>query len=193
MGYTENILIRKAQRGSKEAFRELVVKYDLQVLRMAMSYRNSEEDAQDIYQEVFLRVYKNLGSFKFNSEFSTWLFRITTNVCISYYDKKKRRSHDSLDSPIIIGEEEVGKVSDLISGDDNTSEHAERNEMKESIREAMNELPEKQRMAFGLKYIEGYKIKEIAEMMDSKEGTIKRYLFTSVRKMQEKLKNLIEH
>ena len=83
----------------------------------AYSFRNSEEDAKDIYQEVFLRVFRSLKGFKFNSEFSTWLFRITTNVCITYQRKKTRHIHDSLDREISHNEDESAKLSDVISGE----------------------------------------------------------------------------
>ena len=94
---TDNQLIKKVQAGDNSAFETLVCRYDRHVLNIASSFRNSEDDAKDIYQEVFLRVYKGLNNFQFRSEFATWLFRITTNVCITFDNKKKRYQIDSID------------------------------------------------------------------------------------------------
>ncbi|KAA0265362.1 MAG: sigma-70 family RNA polymerase sigma factor, partial [Chlorobiota bacterium] len=91
-------LIEMAAKGDRSAFESLVKKYDRKVISLALKYTRSEEDAKDIYQEVFLRVWKSLPGFGFKSEFSTWLFRIATNVCLTYVDRaKKHRSEDVLE------------------------------------------------------------------------------------------------
>ena len=81
-------LIKNAQDGDMGAFEQLLYRYDRHVLNIAYSFRNNEDDAKDIYQEVFIRVHKGLKNFQFKSEFSTWLYRITTNVCISFKRKQ---------------------------------------------------------------------------------------------------------
>ena len=83
MALSDNELIINANNGDVMALEELIYRYDKMVLRLAMKYTGDSDDAKDIYQEVFIRVYKNLSRFQFKSEFSTWLFRITSNVCIS--------------------------------------------------------------------------------------------------------------
>ncbi|MCF8243309.1 MAG: sigma-70 family RNA polymerase sigma factor [Melioribacteraceae bacterium] len=188
----DNQLILQAQKGSMEAFEKLVYKYDRHVLNIAHSFRNNEDDAKDIYQEVFMRVYKGLQNFRFRSEFSTWLYRITTNVCITFQTRKKRHSHDSIDREIGFDESDSAKMSDMIAGDSSTDEDIFRSELAAQINTALDKLPPQQKMAFTLKYYDGYKIKEIAEMMNCAEGTIKRYLFTATNKMKFDLKNLIE-
>lgn len=184
-------LITKAQKGDMQAFEQLIKVYDKQVMNIAFSYRNNEEDAKDIYQEVFIRVFKGLKNFKFNSEFSTWLFHIATNVCITYHNKKSRHNHDSIDSEISISSDESVKLSDLIKGEDETDRSAIQSDLSRHINNAMNELPAQQKMVFALKHYEGYKIMEIAEMMNCAEGTVKRYLFTATNKMRDKLKGLM--
>ena len=91
MEIPEKELIIKAQQGDQIAFEELIYNYDRSVLSIAMKYVGDSDDAKDIYQEVFIRVFRGLKKFEFRSEFSTWLFRITTNVCLTYKTKKKEQ------------------------------------------------------------------------------------------------------
>lgn len=185
-------LIKRAQQGDQLAFEQLVYRYDRQVINIAMSFRNDEEDANDIYQEVFIRVFRGLKNFKFKSEFSTWLFRITTNVCISYKTKKSRNTHRSLNEQISKDEDDLTTRADLLESDSSVQEETEMNENQIYINKALEKLPAQQKMAFTLKYFDGYKIKEIAKMMQCAEGTVKRYLFNASSKMREQLKGVIE-
>src|ERR1700709_2925311 len=88
-------LIRAAQRGDQDAFEQLVRAYDQRVLKLAMNLLRSPEDARDVYQEAFLRVYKNLHSFRFDCSFHTWLYRIVTNICLDHLRKRKVRREES--------------------------------------------------------------------------------------------------
>src|ERR1700709_1601613 len=88
-------LIRAAQQGDQDAFGQLVRAYDQSVLRLAMNLLRSPEDAQDVYQEAFLRVYRNLNSFRFDCSFHTWLYRIVTNLCLDHMRKRKVRKEES--------------------------------------------------------------------------------------------------
>src|ERR1700759_839946 len=87
-------LIRAAQRGDQDAFEQLVRAYDQSVLRLAMNLLRSPEDAHDVYQEAFLRVYRNLHSFRFDCSFHTWLYRIVTNLCLDHMRKRKVRKEE---------------------------------------------------------------------------------------------------
>src|SRR5438105_15886391 len=87
-------LIRAAQRGDQDAFEQLVRAYDQSVLGLAMNLLRSPEDARDAYQEAFLRVYKNIHSFRFDCSFYTWLYRIVTNVCLDHLRKRKIRKEE---------------------------------------------------------------------------------------------------
>src|SRR3954469_3235926 len=88
-------LIRAAQRGDQDAFEQFVRMYDQNVLRLAMNLLRSPEDARDVYQEAFLRVYRNLHSFRFDCSFHTWLYRIVTNLCLDQLRKRKVRKEES--------------------------------------------------------------------------------------------------
>ncbi len=87
-------LIRAAQRGDQDAFEQLVRAYDQSVLRLAMNLLRSPEDARDVYQEAFLRVYRNLHTFRFDCSFHTWLYRIVTNICLDQLRKRKVRKEE---------------------------------------------------------------------------------------------------
>ena len=93
--YDEAALIRAAQAGDQYAFERLVQAYDQNVLRLAMNLLRSQEDASDIYQEAFLRVYRNLHNFRFDCSFHTWLYRIVTNLCLDHLRKRKVRKEES--------------------------------------------------------------------------------------------------
>src|ERR1700716_2669272 len=88
-------LIRAAQAGDQDAFEQLVRIYDQSVLRLAMNMLRSPEDARDVYQEAFLRVYKNLNNFRFDCSFHTWLYRIVTNLCLDQMRKRKVRREEN--------------------------------------------------------------------------------------------------
>lgn len=183
MHLTENELILKAQRGDDLAFEALIYRYDKMVLRLALKYTANPDDAKDIYQEVFIRVYKNLSGFQFKSEFSTWLFKITTNMCITYKRKQNRFNQITIDA-----DDEASPISQISGSEDLTPEViTEKAEFEIKINKALESLSPNQKMSFLLKHYEGYKIKEIAEIMNCKEGTIKKYLFDAVRKLQLKL------
>src|SRR6201990_1781700 len=88
-------LIRAAQAGDQDAFEQLVRTYDQSVLRLAMNLLRSPEDARDVYQEAFLRVYRNLDSFRFDCSFHTWLYRIVTNICLDQLRRRKGRKEEA--------------------------------------------------------------------------------------------------
>lgn len=177
-------LIKQAQGGNMSAFEQLVHRYDRQVLNIAASFRNSSDDAKDIYQEVFMRVYKGLKNFQSKSEFSTWLYRITTNVCISFHASKSKHTHQSINNEI---GEEGDTLAEMIPSESKTDEMVLSGDISKHLNKAMDNLSGQQKMVVNLKFYHGYKIKEIAEMMNCNEGTVKRYLFNATNKMKEQL------
>lgn len=185
MPLSDNELIINIIKGNSSMFEELVYRYDRKVLSLAMKYAQNEDDAKDIYQEVFIRVFRGLKNFKFKSEFSTWLFRITTNACITYKLKQNKRQLISINQ-----ENENGEQYDIPSDSNESSpqNYSEDLEVSDNIKEALEQLPPRQKMIFILKHYEGYKIREIAEMMDIGEGTVKKYLFEAVHRLRELLK-----
>src|ERR1700727_1074445 len=91
----DTMLIREAQRGNRAAFEELVRHYDQPVLRLALHLTGTEQDAQDVFQDAFLKAYKNIGNFRFECSFYTWIYRIVTNLCLDHLRKKNVRKEDA--------------------------------------------------------------------------------------------------
>lgn len=178
-------LIKLARTGDAMAFEELVCRYDRQVLSLAMSYCSDEDDAKDIYQEVFIRVYRALPKFEFKSQFATWLYRIVVNVCLTHQNRGRNRSFVSLDAE---REDEEGPVDTFLVDRTGADEALINAEISGHIQEAMAALSPQQRMVFSLRHFEGFKLKEIASMMDCAEGTVKKYLFTATERLRDRLK-----
>jgi len=182
-------LIMQTQRGNMDAFEQLVQRYDKRVLTIAAGYVNSSDDAKDIYQEVFIRVYKGLSKFQYKSEFSTWLFRITTNVCLSHRMRGRRHTHTSLDQEVNDEDGQPHALKETLT--DNTAADQQTHDAEISMRveQALKTLSPRQKMVFSLKHYEGYKLKEIAEMMKCSEGTVKKYLFEATARLRKQLKD----
>lgn len=183
----DNELIERFSKGDMMSFDELVSRYDKKVLATTFRYFHNSDDAKDAYQEIFIRVYKGLRNFEYRSSFSTWLYRIATNVCLTM---KSGNAVTSRTVRFSSGEEEDSSSVNINSlpGEMPSMDSAQRKETSEKISEAVSRLTPKQKMAFVLKHYEGYKIREIAEMMNAKEGTIKKYLFEAVNRLRESLK-----
>ena len=182
-------LIMQTQRGNMDAFEQLVQRYDKRVLTIAAGYVNSSDDAKDIYQEVFIRVYKGLSKFQYKSEFSTWLFRITTNVCLSHRMRGRRHTHTSLDQEVNDEDGQPHALKETLT--DNTAADQQTHDAEISMRveQALKTLSPRQKMVFSLKHYEGYKLKEIAEMMKCSDGTVKKYLFEATARLRKQLKD----
>jgi RNA polymerase sigma-70 factor (ECF subfamily) len=183
-------LVRKAQQGDILAFEQLVFRHDKKVLSIAARYVTSADDAKDIYQEVFLRVYRGLKRFRFKSEFSTWVHRITVNVCLTHRSRRRRTMQSLLllDDRNEEDAEAHGEIRDPAGGPDHQAVNAD---ISSSIEKALVSLSPKQKLVFTLRHFEGYKMNEIAVMMNCMEGTVKRYLFTATRRMRDQLKDTI--
>jgi RNA polymerase sigma-70 factor (ECF subfamily) len=185
----ENYLILNAQKGDAAAFEELIYRYDKNVLSIALKFVKNSDDAKDIYQEVFLRVFRGLKNFKFKSEFSTWLFRVTTNVCLTYKQKQKKYSYIAIDND---NEESSENFSSFEDENSFTPDKIlNDSEITRQVNKALDNLSSRQKMVFILKHYEGYKIKEIAEIVGIGEGTVKKYLFEAVHKLRDQLQGLL--
>ena len=180
-------LIQQTLRGNEAAFASLVHRYDRQVLGIVARYTQCADDAKDLYQDIFIRVYRGLPKFKFRSEFSTWIFRITTNVCLDYRAKKK----NELKHVLRHDDEALLPVSNHLPATRDTDNAIRSRELASEITDAIGMLPPQQRMVFLLKHYEGMKLKDIASAMHCAEGTVKKYLFTAVRRLREELKDVI--
>src|SRR5205807_29467 len=167
----DSVLIREAQRGNRAAFEELVRQYDQAVLRLALRLTASEHDAQDIYQEAFLKAYRNLGSFRFECSFYTWIYRIVTNLCLDHIRKRNVRKEDA---PVV--KDSDGDEYSIIDQVKDARAHANpehdlmRRELGGKINHALGKLTPRERMVFELKHYQGLKLRTIGEMLNTKIG-----------------------
>jgi RNA polymerase sigma-70 factor, ECF subfamily len=184
----DTLLIREAQRGNTAAFEELVQQYDRAVLRLAIHLTGSKEDAQDIYQDAFLRAYINLPSFRFECSFYTWIYRIVTNLCLDHLRKKNSRGREVTTIVSQDGEEEevVNRVSDQRPGASPERSLVGR-ELRRCILHALGRLSSRERMVFELKHYQGLKLRTVADLLDTTEGTIKNTLYRATQKLRNQL------
>jgi RNA polymerase sigma-70 factor (ECF subfamily) len=187
----DSVLIREAQRGNRGAFEELVRQYDHQVLRLALHLTGSEQDAQDIYQEAFLKAYRNMGSFRFECSFYTWIYRIVTNLCLDHLRKRKVRKEEA---PVAVdGDGEEYSVLDQVA-DGRAGADPERDLMRREIGSrislALEKLSPRERMVFELKHYQGLKLRTIGEMLGTTEETAKNTLFRATQKLRAALADM---
>jgi len=184
----DTMLIREAQRGNRGAFEVLVRHYDQSVLRLAYHLTGSETDAQDIYQDAFLKAYKNLGSFRFECSFYTWIYRIVTNLCLDHLRKRNVRKEDAPVATDQSGEEYnlLEQVADGRAGAD-PERDLMRRELGNKIASALERLTPRERMVFELKHYHGLKLRTVGEMLNTTEETAKNTLFRATQKLRSAL------
>src|SRR5260370_26474831 len=142
----ERCIVAEAQAGNRSAFEELVRRYDRDVLRLALNLMKRPEDARDVYQEAFLKVYRNLHRFRFECSFYTWLYRIVTNLCLDHLRRRKSRREDPATVLDSRGDEMdlMANISDTRSMA-NPARELDRKRMGESINEALSKLTPRER------------------------------------------------
>ena len=173
------------------AFEQLVFRYDRQILSLALHYVNNPDDARDVYQEVFMRVFRALKGFRGESKFSTWLHKIATNVCLTHRVRSRRHKHESIDQGFETEDGETLTLADKLAHPSTTDRGAQDSEISQHVEQAMQRLSPQQRMVFTLRHYEGYKLKEIAEIMECAEGTVKKHLFLANERLREQLQELL--
>jgi len=180
----ESELIRAAQRGDERAFEQLVRLYDRNVLRMALNLLRSSEDANDIYQEAFLRVYKNLHSFRFDCSFHTWLYRIVTNLCLDALRKRKVRREES--TLVETSEGFLDRMDTLEEGRAHGDPQRQlmSRELHKKIQDVLVDLTPRERTVFEMRHYQGLRLKAIGEMLGTSEEAAKNCLFRATQKMR---------
>ena len=177
-------LIRAAQRGDQDAFEQLVRAYDQSVLRLAMNLLRSPEDARDVYQEAFLRVYRNLHSFRFDCSFHTWLYRIVTNICLDQLRKRQVRKEESAVVETPGGPVDRMDVFEEEAAHANPERTLWNRELKQRIENALHDLTPRERMVFELRHYQGLRLRNIGEMLGTTEEAAKNCLFRATQKMR---------
>ena len=180
----EASLIRAAQGGDQDAFEILVRSYDQNVLRIALNLLRSPEDAKDVYQEAFLRVFRNLHNFRFDCSFATWLYRIVTNICLDMLRKRKVRKEDSF-----VLQTGSGAVDLLESAPERRAEVDPQRQLlsgqvRARIELVLSGMTPRERMVFELRHYQGLRLRAIGEVLGTSEEAAKNCLFRATQKMR---------
>lgn len=179
-------LVKQTLQGDEGGFEKLVKKYQDKVYTLCYRYSGNDEDAYDLAQEAFIKAYRSLGTFKGSSRFGTWLYRITTNVCLDEIRRKKRRIQaQSLDQPV---EGADGEMTRIVL-DDTLSIDAlyEQQEQAQYIQSLLIQMKPEHRMVLLLKDIMEFSYEEIAQMLNISSGTIKSRLSRARELLRRKL------
>jgi RNA polymerase sigma-70 factor, ECF subfamily len=187
----ERVLVEQAQAGSRPAFEELVRRYDRDVLRLALNLMKRTEDARDVYQEAFLKVYRNLDRFRFECSFYTWLYRIVTNVCLDHLRRRQARPEDQAPELRPAHYEEGGTDFFERQREHRATLDPERRllgqEIKAKLAAAMERLSPRERIVFEMKHYQGLKLRAIGDALGTSEETVKNSLFRATRKLRSEL------
>lgn len=182
----EKRLAKLAQTGDTQAFAEIVELYKDKIFHLAYRMLSNRHEAEDVVQDTFLRVYRNLSRYDVNQKFSTWIYRIATNLCIDRL--RKRKPNYSLDAEM--NDQEGVDGYSMISSDDRTPEsYFLVSETQRLIHEAIETLPAKYKSVMVLRYLQDMSLQEISDVLDMPVTTIK----TRVHRGREFLRKKLEH
>ncbi len=185
MGQNEQLLLEKAKAGDIAAFEELIESYQKKIFNLAYRILGNYEDAGDMAQEALIRIFRSIASFKEQSSFSTWVYRITTNVCLDEIRKKKNKKVISLDEEIRMEDGEIKRQ--IMSDDIQPDAAAEIEELRTLVNGAINSLPEDQRLVITLRDIQGLSYDEISSVLNCPSGTVK----SRINRARQALKNIL--
>lgn len=185
MSNNEQLLIERSKNGDVSAFEMLIEAYQKKVFNLAYRIIGNYDDANDIAQEAFIRIFRSISGFRGQSSFSTWIYRITTNVCLDEIRKRKNKSVQYLDEDIQTDDGEMQRQ--IISDDPLPEEIAERKELRAVINDSLGELKEEYRIIITLRDIQGMSYEEIAKVLDCPTGTVK----SRINRARQALKNVL--
>ena len=187
----DSALVQRVLNGDKTAFDLIMSRYQTAIYNLAYRMVGNEEDAEDLMQETFLRAYAALHTFRQELRFSSWLYKIASNLCINWKSKRKL-----VTVSIEPKNEEMGEYFPFNGHEMKSSsfnfmtplEYYEAKLLQERLRQEILALPTHYRLAFTLRYIDVHTCREIAQIMDIPEGTVKTYLFRARNILKNKLK-----
>ena len=164
----ESEIIKQCQLGDVSAFKVIYETHHQSMLRVALRLLGNQQDAEDALQAAFLKLYRGIGRFRFQSKLSTYLYQILSRVCFDMLKSRKRRKTDELQEPLAV-------------------EHPQ-NDLKMQLEEAIASLPDRMRLCFVLFAVEGVKQEEIADIMDMSIGGVKSTVYHAKVKLRKYLK-----
>ena len=186
------VLVERAQDGDREAFGQLVERYQEKVYSICYGKLKDEQDAMDVSQDVFVKVFRYLENFNRESSFYTWLYRIAVNTSIDFLRKQSRQAQVDYDDTIKRDEDVEG--NDLLMPSRlgiNPDKAFGRKELREKMLEALESLSEKHRTILNLREVEGLSYKELAEVLDISKGTVMSRLYHARQYFQEALEDYL--
>lgn len=166
--------VRAFLRGERQAFDDLARAYRPRIFGICYRYTGRPEDAEDLTQEVLLRVYRGLGTFRAEARFSTWLYRVAANACSSWLASEAKRQKAPL-------------PEDVVDPSPTPLERLRRKETGARVRRAVAALPDRQRMTLVLRVYEELSLREVAEIMECPVGTVKANYFFALKNLRKKL------
>ena len=182
-----NKRIKQVLKGDQNAYADIVNLYQHKLYQVCYRMLGNKQEAEDIAQEAFIRAYINLHSYDQNRKFSTWLYRIATNLCIDRIRKKKPDYY--LDAEVA-GTDGLDMYSQIAAEDPLPDEAVEQMELQDRIQYEISRLPDKYRSVIVLKYIEELSLQEISEILDMPLGTVKTRIHRGREALRKQLNNL---
>ena len=180
---TDEELVARSRAGDLDSFNQLVVRWERPIYALAYRTLGREEDARDVVQEAFLRAYRGLKGFKGEAKFSSWLYRITLNLCRDWMRRERR-------APIVSvpeGTDPIELADDRASPAESVEDLVARREMSAAVARAMADLPEEQRAAIMLKEYHGLTFQEIADQLNCPLSTVKTRLYQGLSVLRRRL------
>lgn len=182
---TEQELVTRAKSGEADAFAQLVEQNQNRIYSLALRMVGNPEDAADLAQEAFLSAWRGLEKFQGEAAFSTWLYRLTSNVCIDFLRREKRKK--AAGTVFYLDDTEEGATLDLPDYDADPHRQLEQDEVRESIARGMAELSPEHRKVLSLREISGLSYAEIADILGLEEGTVKSRIARARLALRKKL------
>ena len=180
----DETLVAQATAGDQDAFNQLVKRWERPIFALAYRTLGREEEARDVVQDAFLRAYRGLAGFKGEAKFSSWLYRITLNLCRDLQRKERR-------TPLVqvaAGDDDAVDIADRRPAPmESVEDLVDRRQMSEAVKVAMSELPEEQRMAIMLKEYHGLTFQEIADQLGCPLSTVKTRLYQGLSVLRRRL------
>ena len=182
----ETELVKKLKAGDIQAFKQLFESYQNSIYNLCYRFVTNKEETEDLCQEVFLKIYKSINTFKHNSKLTTWIYRITINLCLNHQRKRKGLLWFSLnDSDDQIKDDDIKNLT--IDQGEQPDSSLEKKEREKIVQLAVNSLPNKQRIALILQRYDGMSIKEIAEIMNCTTDSVQSRLSRAKKNLYKKL------
>lgn len=190
--FDDHHIITRIKAGDQQAFGMLIARYQRMVGAMVFRMVRDPLDREEISQDVFIRAYRSLNHFRGDAKFSTWLGRIAYNQCITYLKRKRLPLYEDL---LAGGSDEEGVEADrwgkLGTADDHPGRLLEEGQASSLLKKAVDELPGQYGVVLAMFHLEELSVKEIGEMMEMPEGTVKNYLYRARKMLKDKLENSI--